>query len=486
MTRHDNRFATTIMTAAARVRQLAATAGQFAGAVVEFAASLRQIVGTAGQFVAARRKAAAQTHTYISTHVRALARTILGTLAVRDNVSALSGRQSSAFRKCPSARLVPGAAVSVALVVLAAMTACDRRPLEVYYEGVTRMRFNFDWETYFKHVPNKPEDVSFCLYSGEGEPLFERRVPTTVRYHEEMLPVGHYNLLVFTPSDDWTGSATFATDTFSTAVCRAEQLQMREYKDWDRGTRYMADPLNPIGVAVDTFDITPEMLEHYLQFVDYHKRGIKADTLHITRDETIHPMTTHLFVRILMHGIDNVHAVEGNISGMADGFWMNRVDRTTESGILLLEQAKWAGITMDRAPADWRAAAQRQKAPYHDLDDGKWGWITTDIETFGMPDGKETQAARDSTDNRLTLAFMLRDGSVKPMTFNVGKTIRYLTPTGDAMSKAEKLQHIEVEVIIDDPTIAPDIPDVPTGNEGSGFDAKVSPWDIGDTYTLWF
>ena len=49
--------------------------------------------------------------------------------------------------------------MAIALVLV--LTGCYRRPLEVYYHNVARVRVNVDWETYFGE---KPSGMTMLLY----------------------------------------------------------------------------------------------------------------------------------------------------------------------------------------------------------------------------------------------------------------------------------------------------------------------------------
>ncbi|MBQ7423708.1 MAG: hypothetical protein IJV19_03075, partial [Prevotella sp.] len=73
----------------------------------------------------------------------------------------------------------------------------------------------------------------------------------------------------------------------------------------------------------------------------------------------------------------------------------------------------------------------------------------------------------------------------RTFTYNVGKIMKYLTPSGDALTKEEILRDIEVEIVLDDPIDCPDLPPV-EDQDASGFDAYVEDWEEGDTYEVSF
>lgn len=347
--------------------------------------------------------------------------------------------------------------MAIALVLV--LTGCYRRPLEVYYHNVARVRVNVDWETYFGE---KPSGMTMLLYK-DGNQATISRTDHNVTTQTFNLSPGMYKLMVFNLSPDEFGSIRFENiNSYENATARARNITTRVPKRWDAGIRFMADP-EPIGVAVDQFEITEEMIKDYLVFVDYRQRNNLPDTTDIVYNEVVDPMTTHLNVRVMVKGFKSMRSVEASITGMSDGFHMTRVDRTTETGIMLLDS--------------WNATAIEGE-------DNK-GWITTSISTFGLPFGKEKAENREPEENVLTLAFLLKDGNVKTFTYNVGKIMKYLTPSGDALTKAEVLRDIEVEIVIDDPIDSPDLPPVDDA-DASGFDAHVDDWEEGDTYEISF
>ena len=232
----------------------------------------------------------------------------------------------------------------------------------------------------------------------------------------------------------------------------------------------MCDPLEPFGCAVDTIVITPDMLKQNLVFVDYRDRDkLEKNYTDINFYEVVEPMRTKIEVRVFVKkGFKYLRSMEGNLSGMADGFYMNRVDRTQETGMLLFDT--------------WRI----EPIPGQ-IDQG---WVKTTLDTWGLPFGKEMAINRESTDNILNLAFLLngkdtRGNNTFTFSYPVGKIMKYLTPTGDAMTKWEALKHIEVEITIDGDW-SPELPDVEPdeSTSGAGFDAHVADWEDGGTINL--
>lgn len=367
---------------------------------------------------------------------------------------------SSLISRLPCLRRV-GVVVAAAMLLL--LTSCDRRPLEVYFENMVQVRVDVDWMSHYGELPS---GMTMVLWNA-NDSLYRSLPPThNVTSQSLFLEPGIYKLIVFNQSYDEFSSIRFQdVGNHNLFSARAKPITTRAPRRWDEGMHFMCDP-EMIGVAVDTIAITEEMMQdEYLHFVGYKHRNNIPDTAHYVFKEVVDPMITQLNVRVMVKGYSNMHSVEGSVSGMSDGFYMSRVDRTQETGVLLLD--------------NWKAEPIEGE--------GDKGWVKTSISTFGLPFGKERVENRDSTDNVLTLGFLLTDGSVKKFTYNVGKIMKYLTPTGDALTKAEVLKHIEVEIIIDDPIESPDLPYVdPTDRQASGFDAHVDDWEFGGTYEVSF
>ena len=347
----------------------------------------------------------------------------------------------------------PAAALVIALLALLCVQ-CERRPLEVYYEDKVAVRIDVDWMKSFGIMPS---GMTVMLYRN-GDSLTYSNITNEVLSHTVQLDPGLYKLIIFNQSYDEFGSMYFQNlRSHDRAAARAEEITTRGNRTWDKGVRYITDP-EDIGVAVDTFEITSEMLEQQLHFVDWHQHDkLHPNTELFVFDEVPDPMTTVLHVKANVRGAKNISGIECSISGMADGFYLSKVDRTKETGIMFLNQWKFT-------PAEGET---------------DYGVISSDIPCFGLPHGKEMAVNRDSTDNVLDLHFFLADGETEfHRTFNVGKIMKYFTPTGDAMTKAEALKHIQVEIYIEEVI---DIPDVDPKN-ASGFDAHVDDWEFGGTF----
>lgn len=360
--------------------------------------------------------------------------------------------------------------LTMVVALTAVMASCERRDLEVYDAGTARLHIYTDWETNFGGTP---DEMTLLVYGTDNklQQYIENQedpTHTTVDLKE-----GEYRLIIFNGNSDIDAFPSLRIENltnYEQAAVRAKMITTRAFKSWDMGTKYMCDPLEPFGCAVDTIRITSDMLEKNYVFVDYRDRDkLTHNITDIDFYEVVDPMRTKIEVRVyIKKGFKYLRSMEGNISGMADGFYLNRVDRTQETGTLLFDTWKIEPI-----------AGEIDK-----------GWVKTTLDTWGLPLGKEKVANRDSTDNVLNLAFLLngkdtRGNNTFTYSYPVGKTMKYLTPTGDAMTKAEALKHIEVEITIDGDW-APELPDVDPdeSTSGAGFDAHVADWEDGGTISL--
>lgn len=349
---------------------------------------------------------------------------------------------------------VPRHCVAWLVALLLVFTSCERRELEIYNTDKVLVRIDVDWMKSFGIMPT---GMTLMLYQ-DGDQLTLSRITNDVTSQQVQLTPGVYKLIIFNQSYDEFGSMHFENlNSHDKAAARAENITTRANRTWDKDVVYITDP-EDIGVAVDTFEITEEMLERQLTFYNWKMHDKVTSTTDVyVYNEVPDPMTTVLHVKANVRGARNIAGMEASISGMADGFYLSKVDRTTETGTMFLNQWKFKAAT----------------------DSTDYGVVSTSIPCFGLPYGKETVAARDSTDNVLELNFFLTDGTEYHRTFNVGKIMKYLTPSGDALTKAEVLKHIIVEIYIEEVI---DIPDVDPSKTASGFDAEVDDWDFGGTF----
>lgn len=203
----------------------------------------------------------------------------------------------------------------------------------------------------------------------------------------------------------------------------------------------------------------------YQQRLEHYYEGIDRDTAVYVFHESPKKINIPLEVRVRVNGINNMKSVIGSIDQFADGWYVGQGHATSTEGIHLLDNFK---VELD--------------AP-----NSKDGWIVTTISTFGLPWGKQTAAQRDSTSNRLSLYFTLRNGEPIIFTYDVGNLIRYVEVTENRMGVTTEVV-LELQLIINTNTYShmdsPTLPDVTGGDDdsnASGFTAEVDDWENGGT-----
>jgi len=346
------------------------------------------------------------------------------------------------------------------------ISACDRRPLEVYYPEAAIVKLNVDWLSEFKQTPSGMT----VLFAKDGDAITQTTVTNSVNSTTVSLKPGTYKMLIFNQSKDEFGSIYFQNLTsYTDALALARNVTTRTTQKWDEGVTYMCDP-ERLGYATDEIVITEEMLEEQAVFVNYEHRNDSrktVDSVLYVYNEVVYPLTTTLYVRARVRGIGNMLSVEGNIDGLANGCQLSQVWRTGETGTLLL--------------SGWKTTLNS--------DNQSEGWITITVNTFGLPRGKEYLASRNAEDNVITLNFTLKDGTTKLFRFNVGKFIHYINngEPGSELHPADVV--LALELILDAPIldetdiiVLPDVEDKKI--KGGGFDAEVAPWEDGGTIDI--
>lgn len=366
------------------------------------------------------------------------------------------------------------------LAIALLLASCDRRQLEVMEPTKAQIRIDVDWLTYFGA---RPHGMTVMVW-GDG---WERPYTTLTNDVESVkvaLDPGHYRLLIFNKSFDEYGSMKFAdTDSYDKVAARGRDITQYQNGEWDKDITYMADP-EDIGVVVDEFTITEDMLLEQVNFYPYEdwieqhygttRWVIEPDGTYSMKVEA-RPQTTKLNVWVQIKGIENMRSITGNISGMADGFYLSQVWRTTDERYMLFETDKWSRQLEDNQQTDY---------------------MFYTMPVFGLTHGKEYLAERTEDNNVLKLHVVLRDGTSRDFTYNVGKIIRYrgleenveagIDASIDLEANLETilLLELQLDLVISVNTVdeIPYLPDVdPEPSSKSGFDAQVDPWEDGGT-----
>ena len=355
------------------------------------------------------------------------------------------------------------------LLMLPLITACERRPLEVIVDEQVRVKIIVKWQVNFVNLyGNTPNGMTVMIYPSDGSTPIVRA--TNADNITVKLDPDEYRMVIFNElMEEYAPYVRFYdADSYDRITCRASRFSTRS---WDAGVDYTYTPEDPrIAVALDTFLITRDMVLQdttiFIPYEEYRDNGMVnyRESEHVYEiPEVPWPMTVDFNVRIKIKHRQSLRTIEGNITGLADGFSMSRIIRTTETATHRFEPDRW----------------ERYKCGD---DKDSTGVISTRIASFGLPYGKELVAERDSADNLLTLNLTLTDGTVVHRTYKVGKYIRYITPEGDEarIRYRQDLQNLMLELDLPDLIVLPPI----SGNTGAGFDAKVDEWEDGGTIDL--
>ena len=357
----------------------------------------------------------------------------------------------------------------VLMVLLFVIVAsCYREPLELYKKGDSQVKIGYDWDFYNGEKPNG----IYVMYFKNGNTL-TNSYPThdTSGETNEQMPNGTYKQLIMTNTiQDYEGNMRFYdVDDFEKIRVMSEYYNITAPDAWDKGMRYMEEPMK-LGVAVDSFEV--KMDNDGLVFYEYDKYdGI--DTLNQERQDTIWPMTTTLTIRVKVRGINYIKdpsmgGVDGYITGLANGCSLSKTWRSTEVGNIKLNH--------------WRLDGY-ENSPRRANGDGEMqvGWIAIDVETFGLPHGRELLYQRTDQSNFIKLHFVALDGTkTKEYSYNVGKMISYDGDDGTLEATFDQADvSLHLDLLIDAPYVEEDdVPIMPYSQpEGTGqFDAEVEPW----------
>lgn len=333
----------------------------------------------------------------------------------------------------------------------------DRRDMYADIIKTPKIRLEVDW---LSHFGEKPTGMT-VLMNGIGGNNFST-VTNSVDGIDLTLNADSYPTLVYNLSEDEFGSLDFHNaDSYDSIHVTLTPITMRSNEAWDKEVRYLREP-EKFGVALDTINITDEMVKEYSAHIRQRLSdgytGDRADTVMYVFHETVYPVVSTLNVYVKVKGITNAKSVEGNITNMADGFYPTQLHATTGKCTHLLD--------------NWKM--------HLDKENSKDGYITTTIQTFGLPHGTEDVTNRDSTLNYLTLYFKLADGkTTKEFVYPVGNLFKY---TGTNTQKISAMVSLELDLTLDAKAGSyPELPDVKSDDTGTGFDATVDDWDDGGT-----
>lgn len=375
------------------------------------------------------------------------------------------------MKKYSDLRILP---LSLALL-LTLLTGCERRELEVDLGQLVRMSIIVNWRTDIS-VGVSEEDSAFFsdFYDGVpngmtvmlwGQRLGNRYVKSSNGNSVDvLLPPDYYKLIVFNNSetDYLPYMRLFNPTSYDSIMMRSmHYTPTRSY--WLNDYIYYPEPM---AVALDSFEVTEDMVSKnaiiFLPYDEFEKNGelpVNEYERTFSVNEKPSPMTVNLSLKLKVRFRHSLKAIEASLSGMADGYYLTTVNRSSESGAIELSSSNWQYYAVGD-PAD------------------SMGVIVNTTQAYGLPYGKELVEERDSTDNVLRLRVTIYNDSVMEYEFNVGKELRYLTPEGvEAQVRTrEDLYNLQLELDVKDVIILPFME-----GGGAGFSADVADWEEGGT-----
>jgi hypothetical protein len=219
--------------------------------------------------------------------------------------------------------------------------------------------------------------------------------------------------------------------------------------------------LAPPDTSVSAGDTT--VIIPYEEFIKTGSKTIRESEVTYSMPEITWPMTADLYIKAKVKHRQSIKSIDGSISGMADGFRVSHINRTSESGTLRFYPEMFENFKLGE-------------------DADSMGLITVRVPTFGLPFGKELLEQREDGDNILTFHVTLVNDSIHHESFRVGKQIRYITPEGKEaqVRYREDLRNLLLEIDLSETIVVP-IAEKPVG---AGFDAKVDDWEDGGSIDI--
>jgi hypothetical protein len=354
-----------------------------------------------------------------------------------------------------------GVLLASLLALLFVTASCYREPLELYHDGKADVQITYDWLTKYG---NRPDGMTLML-AHNGDLIGTYDVTHNIDLTSMRANSGTYLLTVMNNTfGEYSTMSFYNRNSHNDIHVKAKTYYVQSENIWDNGRTYLEEP-EKIGVGVDTFTVSNVI--DSLIFYDYRETST-PDTIHVRRHVVIDPMTTTLKVRVKVRGFSYMRAMEGYITGMADGFYLNQRWRTREVGTIKLEN--WERDTEYESEVRRRADDEPEQ---------NVGWMVCNVETFGLPHGRELLRDRVPESNYIMLHFTLLDGRTVDFAYQVGKNIRYVGDDGTLEAFYQADVALELDLVIDAPFYDDgEVPLMPYAQpEGTGqFDADVEDW----------
>lgn len=392
----------------------------------------------------------------------------------------MHGRSIQNQEKSMNRKMIYHTKQSCILAVVAVMLVCTagcRRDLWVYTDDYRQVELCTDWS----QATDVPGGMTWWFINDNLSGRTRHETTAEVAHTWLNLPRGQYTGFVFDYSPAEYAHIDFVGMTHpDSALVHLLPAADQPLSDEDLyGSR-------SVNINMGGIPINPETGMH---LVASEPELMNADTLHhvtintgtdgdlILWDEsdeyqsklitqTVYaepkPVVWKLRVRVYVHGISFMYSVRGSVAGLADGCWLSPLRHTCTSCLQRLDS--WDSYSFNNGT----------------------GYITTTINTFGLPDmdmlpsplglgGQNSRADDDGTPDynrrlRLNLQFLLRDqATVLNYHFDVGD---------ECITIFEDELVVRIDIPIDFPG-GPDLPYVDVKGS-AGFGATVTPWEDTD------
>ena len=351
----------------------------------------------------------------------------------------------------------------IAFLLLFLVMSCYREPLELYYDGKADAQITYDW---MSEYGNRPDGMTLML-AHDSDLISYYDVTHNIDVTNMRANSGEYKLTVMNNTfSEYSTVNFYDRNSHNNIRVKSKTYYVESENIWDNGRTYLEQP-EKIGVGIDTFKVSNVI--DSLIFYDYRDEAT-PDTIHLKRHVVIEPMTTTLRVRVKVRGISYMRSMEGYITGMADGFYLNQRWRTKEVGTIKLEN--W------ERDYDYEKSLSVKRRDGDTLETNV-GWMTCNVETFGLPHGRELLKDRTPQSNYIMLHFTLLDGRTTDFAYQVGRDIRYVGDDGTLTYFYQADVALQLDLVIDAPFYDNDeVPIMPYSQpEGSGqFEAEVEDW----------
>lgn len=355
--------------------------------------------------------------------------------------------------------------IIIALLMLFAAVGCVRRPLEDLYRNSIKVVIKCVWEVRAYPEGLKPDGVTMYFFK-DGK-YFNSITTPNVDSCEVQLPAGHYKMFMISQSPEEYWKMEFDNMTsYQEAEATLRETASAAWASRADGSVVVENPEVMCAGVSDEFDITTEMTEDYQYYYtnlrSIRSRSSKGTKSDISEEEKMYEemveyrtvripvypqnIVSQFWVTIYAGNADVLKSVRASTSGMARSWELTQGVTGSNKAIQIINQ--W---TLDMDDASRRV-----------------GHVDGIITTFGLPNGEQPSAMRDSTLN--VSALLIDNSTVADYTFSVGDKIQVLPPN----SGYHGLYRL-VFGSVENPMIV--LPDVKPVQGGGGFTVGVEDWD---------